>query len=531
VLPLTLLTREMEGRRLLHVSRELLRRVTLCAWGYRMTGDAKYLRRAERDMLAVCGFTDWNPSHFLDVAEMTAGLAIGYDWLYDDLSDQMRAAVRQGIVDKGLLPAKEPRWWQSAGNNWNQVCWAGITMGALALYEHERELAQSYLSDAKVKIAHGLKAYTPDGVYPEGPTYWSYGTSFQMLLIASVQSALGTDWGMLKSQGLGDSVQFVVHATGPTGLVFNFGDCGPRRAPEATLLYLAQQTSQPVTLGSETQGVLNRMKQTDKHDRLFPLVTLWWPRKSDAKARELPAHWAGNGECPVAMWRSGWDDPDAFYFAIKGGGGCLNHADLDAGTFVLDDAGVRWASDLGFQNYHELESRGIDLFNRSQDSDRWRIYRRTSESHNIVTIDGKLLRAAGLAKLVKADATSAEFDMTDVYLEGQLTRARRLVNVQSDKHSVTLTDELEGLTPGAKVRLAMATPAKVTVDGATATLEQAGRQLKVRFDTQAPALAVQDISRPEGDHNAPNPGMSLLTATVIAGKDGKVRMVTTLGRR
>src|SRR5690606_20271849 len=124
---------------------------------------------------------------------------------------------------KGLIPAKEPRWWQQAGNNWNQVCWAGITMGALALYEHERDLAQSFLTDAKVKIANGLKAYAPDGVYPEGPTYWSYGTSFQMLLIASVQSALGTDWGMLKSPGLGDSVQFVVHATGPTGQVFNFG--------------------------------------------------------------------------------------------------------------------------------------------------------------------------------------------------------------------------------------------------------------------------------------------------------------------
>lgn len=47
----------------------------------------------------------WNPSHFLDVAEMTGGLAIGYDWLYDDLSPESREKIRQAIVAKGLGPA------------------------------------------------------------------------------------------------------------------------------------------------------------------------------------------------------------------------------------------------------------------------------------------------------------------------------------------------------------------------------------------------------------------------------------------
>jgi hypothetical protein len=37
-------------------------------------------------MLAAAAFSDWNPSHFLDVAEMTAALAIGYDWLYEEVS-------------------------------------------------------------------------------------------------------------------------------------------------------------------------------------------------------------------------------------------------------------------------------------------------------------------------------------------------------------------------------------------------------------------------------------------------------------
>jgi hypothetical protein len=33
--------------------------------------------------------------HFLDVAEMTMAVAIGYDWLYDDLSPASRAAIKK----------------------------------------------------------------------------------------------------------------------------------------------------------------------------------------------------------------------------------------------------------------------------------------------------------------------------------------------------------------------------------------------------------------------------------------------------
>ena len=53
------------------------------------------------EMKAVAAFPDWNPSHFLDVAEMTNALAIGYDWLYDDLTPTDRATIRAAIVEAG----------------------------------------------------------------------------------------------------------------------------------------------------------------------------------------------------------------------------------------------------------------------------------------------------------------------------------------------------------------------------------------------------------------------------------------------
>ena len=98
MIALPLLERVQIGRRLLDKSRECLRRVFYLSYAYRMTGDGKFLSRAEKEMLTVAKFSDWNPTHFLDVAEMTMGMAIGYDWLHDKLSDESRATITDAIL-------------------------------------------------------------------------------------------------------------------------------------------------------------------------------------------------------------------------------------------------------------------------------------------------------------------------------------------------------------------------------------------------------------------------------------------------
>lgn len=66
-----------------------------------MTGE-KYSDRAE-GRNAESGFILGLESvHFLDVAEPTAALAIGYDWLYPKLSETSRRTIRTTILEKGL---------------------------------------------------------------------------------------------------------------------------------------------------------------------------------------------------------------------------------------------------------------------------------------------------------------------------------------------------------------------------------------------------------------------------------------------
>src|SRR5512133_2373514 len=147
ILALPPVERILIGRRLLDKSREALKRIYYLSYSYRKTGDTRFLNRAEQEMLAVAGFSDWNPSHFLDVAEMTMAVAIGYDWLYDNLSEQSRDKIRDAIVNKGLNPSLLPEnsGWANGSNNWNQVCNAGMVFGALAVYEDQKELAKKII--------------------------------------------------------------------------------------------------------------------------------------------------------------------------------------------------------------------------------------------------------------------------------------------------------------------------------------------------------------------------------------------------
>ena len=71
-----LLKRELEGFRLLFVSRAMVERMTILGLVYRIDKDPEILKRIDLEIQAVCSFQDWNPQHFLDVAEMSFAVAL-----------------------------------------------------------------------------------------------------------------------------------------------------------------------------------------------------------------------------------------------------------------------------------------------------------------------------------------------------------------------------------------------------------------------------------------------------------------------
>ncbi|MCJ8336342.1 MAG: DUF4962 domain-containing protein, partial [Epibacterium sp.] len=345
------LERKVVGRRLLSTSRACLKRVLYAGLAWRLTGDEKHLSTAKRAMLAAAQFSDWNPSHFLDVAEMTTALGIGYDWLYDQLSKEERHLIRNAIIDKGLKvglgpnPKGNPTWLNSR-HNWNQVCNGGLAIGALAVRDSDPEWAATLVPRAIENIPIVMGVYAPDGAYPEGPGYWSYGTTYNVLLIEALRGALGSDGGLSSLPGFAASGAFIRHAHGPTGQRFNYGDCKAGVGGlEPALFWFAREYGQPILIERQLGHLATFLAAYDKpanhSGRFTPLLLLWAAHAESADAATATT-WSGKGTNSVAFHRSDWS-PTAVYLALKGGGPGINHGHMDAGQFIIEAAGERWA--------------------------------------------------------------------------------------------------------------------------------------------------------------------------------------------
>ncbi len=130
------------------------------------------------------------------------------------------------------------------------------------------------------------------------------------------------------------------------------------------------------------------------HDRRdLPLFLLWWRPLPEPIPAVSPAPlvWRGESVQPVASLRSAWGDANATWLAIKGGTANHSHAHMDAGSFIFEALGVRWAVDLVRDDHAFIRAGGItqgQLFDYTQASKRWTIFRLGPEAHIILRFDG-----------------------------------------------------------------------------------------------------------------------------------------------
>jgi hypothetical protein len=523
--------RKLIGRRLLDKSRTALSRVTHLGMAWRLTGERRYLDRARAELVAVAGFSDWNPSHFLDVAEMTAAVAIGYDWFHTAFDEPTRQVLRTAIIEKGLRASLKSSSWTKARNNWNQVCNGGMVAGALAVAKHEPALAAQIIARAVNTVPVSMHEFAPDGAYPEGPGYWSYGTTYNVLLISALQTALGTDFGLTRQPGFLATADYFLHVTGPSGYYFNYSDCGRGgTGVSPAMFWFAAQRREPYLLWSEWAKLEDRTERGRSRrggDRTGPMLLLWAGALAERPTAPRALSWTAGGPVPVAFHRSAWD-ANASFVAIKGGSPSANHAHMDVGAFVMDADGLRWADDLGMQDYNSLESKGVKLWGKDQNSERWRVFRLGTSSHNVLMVDGQQQRVDGDAKIVTAKEGRTVVDLGSIY-KGQLAAAKRGAALQVDR-SVRVQDEFKALAKPATVRWAMVTHADVKVDGAgRATLAQAGKTLALRvLEPANAAVKIYPTDPPPTSLDARNPGTRMVGFEVQVPAGAAQRVVVQL---
>lgn len=529
--------RELEGKRLLTVSRRVFADALFLAAAYHLDGDPVFLATAERNLLAAAAFSDWNPSHFLDVAEMTAALALGYDWLYADLSPATRASLRKAILEKGLRPGLDPaashNWWHTRRNNWNQVCLGGLTLGALAIAEDEPESARAMLSLLASNYTNGLKPYAPDGIYPEGPGYWDFGGSHTALTLAALRSALGDERLMPDTEAFLSGARVQTLLTAPSGIPFSFADCGPSNSPEPLLFWFAHRLGAPELLGGQHRYFSPYVPSTKPSwgniSLIFPLLYWQQPPATPASAWEA---WEGKGSVPVAVFRGPGDELHRFYLAVKGGSPADSHAHMDGGGYVFETDGVRWAEDIGMQKYYDLEKAGIKLFDNAQAGDRWRVFRYTNFAHNTLTLDQDLHLAAGrvlLSDFSGLPAPGVSADLAPVLGPG-VYRAIRRFRPHNDARGLTITDELTGLRPGAKVTWTLVTRAEATLNGSSVRLSREGRSLELRATSPAGVAFETAPASGPAPYDAAAPEFRIIRFTAIAPASGELKIETVFAQ-
>lgn len=509
-----------DGKRLLRESRLALNNVVYCGWAWRTTGETRFRDRVIRELDAACALKDWNPSHFLDVAEMSAAVAIGYDWLYPDLNPEQRERYENSLIEKGLtaLPEKPAGWWNGATNNWTQVCASGIGLAAEAVKEREPELAEKLTALSASLIDQSVKFYQPDGCYPEGPSYWHYGTNYDVLFRA-MRESLGEPLDFPRE--LRASGDFMRHVTSPTGTHYNYADGQPRKEiPTPAQSWIASHSpgsGQAAYLRKSLTKALARGIGTGStgDTRFFPLHLLWLPPAEEDSASTVTAA-AYNGEQAMAFFSTG-QDPEAAWLAIKGGTAAASHGHMDAGSFVYDSQGIRWFHDLGSDDYNMP-----GYFGRQ----RWDYLRMTNFSHNTLVIGDALqtLPKTGCpitSKRLSGHIRSVDFDLTGAYAR-QADHVSRLAAFNAASGEVLLIDTLS--KPTGPVRWAFVTEAEPTITSNRVTLTQDGKSLVVERRDSFGGDWEEYSLKPKTERENQNQGFRLIGFTVPPANDLKIKV-------
>ncbi|MFD2117555.1 Ig-like domain-containing protein [Paenibacillus yanchengensis] len=353
------------------------------AFMYQITGEEKYAARAwdELENVSSTNYPDWSHQHFLDTAMTSFGVSIAYDWLYDYLDDDQKSTVRTAIVTKALKEAekvyKAGNGWAIDVYNWNFVSNAGMIAGALAVADDggaaTEALAGSILNYSFKSLQYGLRQYAPDGSAIEGPAYWEYGTRYLVYLLHSLETTFGHDFGFSTYEGLFETPNYPIYIAGNTG-TFNYSDNEDSFISGQLLLWFAKQQQQP-GFAWYHQYSNKKMNKIGVYDLLWYDPELYEGGQPEQKDYEFTRQ-------PLVTMRSNWEDPYGTFVGFKGGVNGAPHGDLDIGTFVLDALGVRWAVDLGKEDYNLP-----GFWDRNEASARWTYYRKRPDGHNTLVIN------------------------------------------------------------------------------------------------------------------------------------------------
>ncbi len=358
---------------------------------YRMTGEKRYAEKLRDALIYYGGLSRWagNAHHDppwhseLNTARFCYGYAVGYDSIYDFLSEGERKTITGAMIRLGILPTlddwvlgeKRIHALDSMGHNWWSVCVSMAGLAALSLVgdEPQAEAWVQRVSEVFPEwfcyqgniLQNKTANFDRNGAFYESISYANYALSEYLLFRLALTNVFGRSSApeIPLLQHAGD---FFVHACYPTSesiMSVNFGDSNLNATGARTVRLLRAN-------GYDAPQYHWYLSRTDPglND---PVGLVYCERRSQ---ESVPSHCAASMLYPDIGWailRSSWRD-DATMLAIKSGF-AWNHAHPDAGSFILFHGGKPLIIDSGNCSYSRPE---------------YTSYYRQSKAHNVVLIDG-----------------------------------------------------------------------------------------------------------------------------------------------
>jgi hypothetical protein len=485
---------------ILDISRGFLRRINMLGLVYLLERDPTILDRINRELLAVANFSDWNPQVFLDTATISMGVALALDWTLDDLPPETIRLAKEALTEKAINPSWEKNgeetnynWWINHPNNWNQVCNGGLIAASISVADVSPELAARTIHRALDGIPYVLdENYAPDGVCPEGVMYWNYTTSYALLTLSILESALNDDFGYRDYPGFMKSAMFKVMTSHlPTGGYYNYADCndGPSTDGDIELAWFGAETGKKMFF--EKEAFLTPAEEI-RISSLTPAAMAWIIRYREHYSEKPPTAYVGLGRSPVAVFRDR-AGPDGFFLGAKGGCGAVSHGNMDAGSFLFELDGVRWSVDPGIRGYM-IGEQGFDLWSQHQEAQRWELLNQNNHGHSTITVDGQRHVVDGYARVIDhqlGEQPSVTFDLSPTF-HGQLRSARRQLT-RTGPRSFDIRDTL---VPGEETKTItwqFITRAEIEMVQDGAVLRQDGKSLHIH-NFSHPQLSFRVVS-------------------------------------
>ncbi|MEX2585364.1 MAG: heparinase II/III family protein, partial [Balneolaceae bacterium] len=297
-------------------------------------------------------FTHQGRAAYYPIGHAVKSIGLAYDLLYDELTSEQRAAVRQGVMKNGIIPI----WNEYASDNripnntsnWISMAAGGTLVGLMAFHDElhldgwERDGEPWFSPLAEKMFELSKQTMLSEGSYGEGIGYQHITYSHAQSFMAALDHQFGV-------RGLAETLNYtkghlfwLYISLDRTQDALAMGDSNPRRGALDYWSWFARESDNELLKwfyaqrpGAGWMALL--WDEEDAHEQGTP------PEEVLPNSMVFPEK--GN-----VVFRTGWDESDAVF--VYRSGPFFNHTHFEQGHFRFYAAGEELVTEPGRASYY-----------------------------------------------------------------------------------------------------------------------------------------------------------------------------------